>query len=297
MQRPSEILFRTAADDSEQPALFWKPRTHNPAPLLVGLHAWSADCRHKDAEAWFQLCAERNWVFLYPDFRGPSVRPEAGGSDLVIRDIVSAADFAMRRANVDPRRVYAAGGSGGGHVALLLAGRAPRLWAAISAWVPISDLAAWHEESSERGNKYAKDLEKVCGGQPGDSPEVDREYERRSPLTWLENARGLPLDINAGIRDGHQGSVPVDHALRAFNAVALPEDRLPEGEIAYWAERVEPPEGAGDDIQDPAYGAKRPLFRRTSGAARVTVFDGGHELIHEAAIAWLEKQAKAGGGR
>ena len=290
--QPQEILFRTSADDTEQPALFWKPSVRRAVPVLVALHAWSADYRSGGAEAWLERCRERKWAFIYPDFRGPSVRPEAGGSDLAVRDIVSALDYAAAHANADPLRIYAAGGSGGGHAALLVAGRAPKRWTAVSAWAPIVDLAAWHGESQERQNKYAADLENCCGGKPGDSEAVDREYERRSPLTWLKYAKGLALDINAGIRDGHEGSVPVDHALRAFNAVARPQDRLSEGEIAYWAERAAPPEGAGEDIEDPAYGEKRPLFRRESGRARVTIFDGGHEVVHDAAFAWLERQEK-----
>jgi hypothetical protein len=34
------------------------------------------------------------------------------------------------------------------------------------------------------------------------------------------------------------------------------------------------------------------LFRRESGMVRVTVFDGGHEIIHHAALAWLAAQQK-----
>jgi hypothetical protein len=34
------------------------------------------------------------------------------------------------------------------------------------------------------------------------------------------------------------------------------------------------------------------LFRRTSGNARITVFDGGHEIVHEAWLTWLEAQAR-----
>ena len=33
-------------------------------------------------------------------------------------------------------------------------------------------------------------------------------------------AAGLPISIEAGIQDGHKGSVPVSHSLRAFNALA-----------------------------------------------------------------------------
>ena len=287
-----EVRYATSADSSEQPALFQAPERDEPAPLLVALHTWSGGYRSASGEEYSKRCAKRGWVFIHPDFRGPSRRPEAGGSDLVVQDIVSAVDYARQRANVDPRRIYLAGASGGGHVALLVAGRAPEIWAGVSAWVPISDLAAWYWESRQRGKRYADEVAQCCGGEPGAGVEVDREYEKRSPLTWLPQARGTRLDINAGITDGHTGSVPVDHSLRAFNAVADKADLLSEGDIAYFVEEAETPPHLVEDLKDPTYGDRPPLFRRTSGAARVTLFDGGHAIVYDAAFAWLERQSK-----
>lgn len=289
---PKEIVYPSSADGTEQPALFWRTRARKPAPLLVALHTWTNDFDTPGSAEYFERCRERRWNCVYPSFRGPGNRPEAGGSDLVVRDIVSAVDYAKMHANVDPFRIYLAGYSGGGHAGLLMAGRAPSLWAGVSVWVPVSDLAAWYEESLERANGYAEQVAACCGGKPGDGPEVDREYERRSPVTWLENARGLPLDINAGIRDGHDGSVPIDHSLRAFNRVADPEDRVPEADIAQMTAQATVPERIAREVEDAAYGKKKPLFRRVSGASRVTLFDGAHEIVHDAAFAWLGRQVK-----
>ncbi len=46
-------------------------------------------------------------------------------------------------------------------------------------------------------------------------------------------------------------------------------------------------------VEDLSYGDKSPLFRRQSGRARVTLFDGGHEIIEAAAMAWLSEQVLA----
>ena len=62
--------------------------------------------------------------------------------------------------------IYIIGGSGGGHAALLLAARYPELWTAVSAWCPISDIAAWHKQCQDRALRYAKDIEQICGGDP-----------------------------------------------------------------------------------------------------------------------------------
>jgi hypothetical protein len=43
---------------------------------------------------------------------------------------------------------------------------------------------------------------------------------------------------------------------------------------------------------DASYGRKSVLFRRKSGAARVTIFQGGHEIIPEAGLQWLAKQRR-----
>ena len=287
-----DIRYRSAADGTDQPALFYTSGSAAPRPLLVALHTWSGDYRQPASVPYAAWCIARDWRLIHPDFRGPNNRPEATGSALVTGDIASATDYAVAHAAVDPARVYLVGASGGGHAALLTAARVPHLWAGVSAWVPIADLAAWHAECRARGLRYADDLVASCGGAPDDGPAVAAQYRRRSPLGVLAAARGVPLDINAGIRDGHTGSVPVAHSLRAFNALAAPADRFAEADIrAVTANAAIPPAFRGAD-PDPAYGDQRPLFRRRSGAARVTLFDGGHEIIFAAALGWLARQRK-----
>ena len=63
-------------------------------------------------------------------------------------------DFAKKKTRIDKKRILLVGTSGGGYMSLLMAGRAPNLWAGVSAWVPISDLAAWHSETKKKGLKY-----------------------------------------------------------------------------------------------------------------------------------------------
>ena len=290
--KAKEIVYPASGDGTEQPALFWRTRARKPAPLLVALHTWTGDFNTPGSEEYLERCRKRQWNFIYPSIRGPCNRPEAGGSDLALTDIESAVDCAVLNANVDPLRIYLIGYSGGSHAALLMAAREPQIWAGVSVWAAISDLAAWHAESLERANAYAEQIALCCGGNPGDSDEVDKEYERRSPLTWMENARGLALDINAGIRDGHEGSVPIDHSIRAFNCVAAPERRIGEGDIAFVTAQAKLPDHLRQEIEDPAYGRKKPLFRRVSGPARLTLFDGAHEIVHDAAFAWLAQQTK-----
>ncbi len=287
-----EIQYHSAADQSDQPALYYDSGSDKKKPLLVALHTWSGSYKQTMSIPYFEWCIEKDWVCIHPNFRGPNKTPEAMGSDLVVGDILSAVDYAKENARIDETRVYLIGVSGGGHASILMAGRAPEVWTAVSAWVPISDIARWHQECIDRGERYAEQIRIAVGGDPRSDENAKAECKERSPLTYLSEAKGLPLDINAGIHDGHTGSVPVGQTLRAFNQVAESEDRISE----HWIEEVERtekvPEGFEFEGQDPLYGENRVLFRQESYSARVTLFEGGHEILYDAALKWLESQRK-----
>ena len=288
----SEVKVPSSADDSSQWTRFFAPASLEPVPLVVILHSWSANWQQTLHRPIEEYCVKKGWAYLHPDFRGPNRRPQATGSALVVSDIVDAVEYACKQTKVDRKRIFLIGTSGGGYTSLVMAGKRPGLWAGVSAWVPISDLRAWHKECKAKGRKYFRDIELSCGGAPGLSPEVDREYANRSPLTFLKNAKGVNLSINAGILDGHKGSVPISHSILAFNEVAEEKDRLSMGDIEYFTEKGKVPPSLLREIKDPSYGKNDPLFRRTSGSATVTIFQGGHELVASAALAWLEGENK-----
>ncbi|MBL9153391.1 MAG: prolyl oligopeptidase family serine peptidase [Verrucomicrobiales bacterium] len=290
-----EIRYPVAADASEQPALYWAPETGGKkVPLLVALHTWSGDYRQAGGEAVYaRWCQQQGWIFIHPNFRGPNRTPQALGSDLMVADIRAAVDQVKARAPVDETRIYAVGVSGGGHAALLLAGRTPEIWAGVSAWCGIADVAAWHAETTAANRlNYAGHIEGALGGPPTSTPERLADARHRSPLTWLPQAAGVPLDIAHGIRDGREGSVPFVHSLRAWNAVVPESARLPDGVIdAFYATQT-PPTDRGRPEPDPLYGKRPPLFRLVQDNTRVTIFDGGHEIVHLAALNWLAAQRK-----
>lgn len=288
------INYVSTADNTRQPMMFYKPQVDAPRPLLVALHSWSNNYRQKESVIYAEWCIANNWIFIHPNFRGPNNKPEATGSDLVIGDVLSAIDYAKANARVDESRIYAVGWSGGGFLGLLLAGRAPEIWAGVSAWVPISDLNAWYEESRRLGTKYVREIAASCGGRPAGEGAAADECRKRSPLTYLERARGIQIDINHGIRDGHNAGdpVPISQSLIAFNLLAAPQDRFTEEEIAYFTREAQVPSALRSETTDPSYGGLRILFRRQSGNARITIFDGAHDKNTEAAFRWLNRQRK-----
>lgn len=289
------VEIRSSLDGVMQPASYVPPRGSGPMPLLVALHQWSAGYDHEDAGRFVRACGDRGWAVIIPNFRGPNFNPQACASPGAVRDVLDAARWVCGQAAIDRRRIYVSGGSGGGFMSMVMAHRAPRLWAGVSAWAGISDLVAWHRECRISGRRYADNIEAVCGGPPGASPQVDEQYHLRSPLPHLHLAKGLDVDLATGIHDGHTGSVPVSHTLLAFNALARanghPEQAISDVDIAWMLEhRAVPAHLAFTGVSEPRN--HRVLLQRSAGPVRVTLFEGGHELDHGYAVRWLERHAR-----
>jgi pimeloyl-ACP methyl ester carboxylesterase len=197
--------FKASWDGTQQSLIVEVPDGYDPAtptPLLVGIHTWSAEY-HQQIEAMGPECARRGWLLVLPDFRGPNLTSnphatDAGGSRAAQHDVMDAVAYMQSHYNVAPRRIYILGGSGGGHMTLQMAAKYPDVWAAASAWCPVTDFREWHDQPA---NGYAPHVAAVCGGKPGTSAAVDFEYLRRSPRTFLTNAANTFVYINHGDSD------------------------------------------------------------------------------------------------
>ena len=280
------------SDGMKQPAMWFAPPGDAKKPLLVGLHTWSSHYASAGGDAVYaEWCITQGWAFVHPHFRGPNNTPYALGSDRAVRDVVEAVAWAAQQTAVDDSRIYLVGVSGGGHMAMQMAGRHPEIWAGVSAWCGISDVAQWHAEHIRDGkhDKYAQDIEAALGHAPGKD---DADAWKRSPLSTVAAAATVPLDINHGLHDGRRGSVPFLHSLRAFNAVVPPIARLSDEVIEAFYATQQPPAARAAVQPDPVYANCPPVFRATHGNTRVTIFEGGHEIVHQAALNWLAKQRK-----
>lgn len=294
-EQVKEIKYLASADKTLQSMLLRAASDKSKRPLLVGLHSWSGDYRQAGGEVVYaRWCIEKDWHFIHPNFRGPNWTADACGSNKVVKDIVDAVAYMKRKHQVDTDRIYLIGVSGGGHASLLMAGRAPDIWAGVSAWVPISDIQAWWEQKrSGSHSKYADHIEKSVGGRPNEVEGAKRECVKRSPLTYLDKAVEVNLDINAGVTDGHAGgSVPFTHSLHAFNRVAAEKDRISRGFIDSFYRQQALPAGCEEPELDSLYGNKNVLFRKVSENTRVTIFQGKHEIIHHAGLNWLACQRR-----
>lgn len=287
----------SSIDGSRQPSYIILPANYDiegaGVPIVISLHTWSFDLEQRH-EALERLVLQNGWIYLFPNFRGPNNHPAACASDLAKQDILDVLDWIIDHYSVDESRIYLTGISGGGFMTLAMVTSFPDRWTAASAWVPLSDIGAWYDFHKQ--DEYGAMTRACLGGDPDMDPEIAKEMRRRSPLFYMERAVEVPLEIAAGRLDGHDGEpIPIWHSLAAFNALAIAagESTISDAEIVQLSRpnpRLDHPRES-DEILDPAYGRKTYL-RREAGKARITIFDGAHEGIASAALAWFESHPK-----
>lgn len=205
-----EIWVKSSVDGTMQPSLFYKSDSSEARPLLVGLHTWSFD-RFNQIDNMLPLAEKHNFNLLLPEFRGANLASNpnctlACGSVAAKTDIKDAIDFLINTENIDKDNIFLLGLSGGGHMALLMAGMCPEYFKAIGAYVPITDLEKWVNAD----NDYKNDVLTCCSGS------VD-EMKKRSPMSYIDTIAKANLKIFHGKYDP---CVPFSHSLELFNAVA-----------------------------------------------------------------------------
>jgi dipeptidyl aminopeptidase/acylaminoacyl peptidase len=109
--------------------------------------------------------------------------------------------------------------SGGGHMSLMTVARKPELFFAVGAFVPITDMKAWHAYNK----KYAPHIEACLGG----SPEIagDEIYNARSPISYIDELSRANLKIFHGKFD------PVVPFMQSVNLYNLICEKLPKSRV------------------------------------------------------------------
>ncbi len=297
LPKMTQVELKSSLDGESQPVLYWAPEKarQEPTPLFVFLHSWSGDFTQNNAK-WQTQAVKRGWIYLHPNFRGVNQTPKACGSKWARQDILDAVDFATSKFNVDTKRIYLAGTSGGGHMAMLMAGHHPDRFSAVSAWMGISDLSAWYEFHVKDGKpqRYARMILASLGGAPGTSTRLDADYKDRSPIYHLHRAVDLPVQICAGINDGYAGSVPTTHSLNAFNVIARAQgaEVIPASVVKDLSLRKPINKFAPLDASSAGAYGRDIVFHQSTRTSTVVIFDGGHEGLTEPACYWLSQQSR-----
>lgn len=217
----------------------------------------------------------RGWGYVRPNLGGPNRLPSSCLSPSVIENLDAVVDFCGKAWGVPPASIHIIGHSGGGFTALGYWHLGRRPVASVQAWNPITDLSTWHAFCNARPHlrKYAQDIESAIGGSIA---EREEEAKLRSPLHMpIPVGPNLPrLRIFAGIRDGHEGSVPVTQSTAYIARLA-----------AYGLTRGISPDITSSihsgDIRLLAQFAKSDhtgFFAFESAKVEFYVFDGAHEM-------------------
>ena len=213
-----EILIKSSMDGSMQPSLFYKSKSECARPLLVGLHTWSTT-RSNQIKNMLPLAQKHDFNLLLPEFRGVNSKKNpncamACGSEYAKQDIQDAIDYVVKNENVDEKNIFLLGPSGGGHMALLMAGKCPEYFKAIGAFVPITDLVKWEQENSV----YSPHILECCGDDKD-------EMLRRSPVSYLDTIAKANLKIFHGKYDP---VVPFSQSMNLYNAIV---SKYPEASV------------------------------------------------------------------
>jgi len=204
--KQQEIWVKSTSDSTMQPSLLYLSESGKKRPLLVGLHTWSFD-RFNQIDNMLPLAQELNFHLLLPDFRGKNLASnpnctKACGSEYARQDIQDTIDYVIANEEVDTENIFLLGLSGGGMMALLMAGKCPEYFRAIGAYVPITDLRKWSRENETyRPRVYA-----CCG--------TEEEMVRRSPVSYMDTIARANVKLFHGKYDT---LVPMTHSVDFFN--------------------------------------------------------------------------------
>ena len=201
-----EILVKSTLDDTMQPSLFYKASGEEKRPLLVGLHTWSFN-RFNQIENMLPFAEENNFNLLLPEFRGANLEgnpdcKKACGSEFAVQDVVDAINYVIENENADKDNVFLLGASGGGMMALLLAGKHPKDYKAVGAFVPVCDLVEWQSHG------YGKHIVACCG--------TEEEMLKRSPISYAE---GIAKSNTKIFHGKHDPFVPRAHSIELYKKI------------------------------------------------------------------------------
>ncbi len=187
---PTERMTYRSFDGLEIEAFVLHPpgRRRKLRPLVLHIHGGPHGA-HPSAYSpiFFQSLAAAGYVVLLPNPRGSSSYGEDfsracvgdwGGGDY--RDLMAGVDLLVERGIADPDQLYVGGYSYGGYMSSWIVGQTGRFRAACIG-APLTNLA-----SAFATGDIPHVLAEEIGGTPLAAPEA---YVRRSPVTYLENAR------------------------------------------------------------------------------------------------------------
>lgn len=171
-------------------------------PLVISPHGRGVDALD-NARLWGDLPALGDFAVINPLGQGRKLMLFSWGDPGEIADLARMPAIAEAHGvNVDPKRIYAFGGSMGGQEVLLLDARYPHLLAGVAAFDPATDMARryWDFAKLPDGTELQHLAREEIGGTPLTDPGA---YAARSPDTFVRQIAlsGVPLQLYWSSRD------------------------------------------------------------------------------------------------
>jgi pimeloyl-ACP methyl ester carboxylesterase len=173
-----------------------------PIPLVISPHGRGTSAR-ANARLWGDLPGMGDFAVVNPAGEGRRLGLFSWGDPGQIDDLARMpAIVRAHGVDVDPRRIYAIGGSMGGQETLLLLARHPHLLAGAAAFDPDTDMARryWDFARLPGGATLQELAREEIGGTPLTDPGA---YAVRSPDTYARRIAlsGVPLLLYWSTRD------------------------------------------------------------------------------------------------
>ncbi|HID63263.1 MAG TPA: hypothetical protein EYP49_11070, partial [Anaerolineae bacterium] len=187
-------------------------------PLIIGIHGMGTGSGQGTRDFLAAEADERGWLLAAPDMHGSYYR-NTGQYALAWpgaqHDIIDTVVYMASEYEVDPSRIYVAGGSMGGQTAAMMTAKYPDVFAAAASWKPLTDLTDWYYELGALGNPWDNQgiIEDETGGTPVTRP---FEYQRRSPMGVPQNSRLTPIKMWHDVDDI---LVPIHHSRDLKNSI------------------------------------------------------------------------------
>jgi poly(3-hydroxybutyrate) depolymerase len=198
------LIHYRAHDGALRPAWLLLPAgyRHQRIPLVISPHGRGVTETY-NALFWGDLPGEGGFAVINPGGEGRRLHWYSWGAPGQIADLARMPRIARAAGvDVDPRRIYAVGGSMGGQETLLLVALHPHLLAGAVAFDPATDMARRYRDFAKlRDGRTLQELARIeVGGTPAQVPHA---YAVRSPdhyVRAIARAR-VPLQLYWSSRD------------------------------------------------------------------------------------------------
>jgi pimeloyl-ACP methyl ester carboxylesterase len=219
---------------------WYGPASNPPIPLIISPHGRGLTGR-QNAALWGNLPAKGGFAVISPDGHGRTLPLHSWGYTGQIRDLArmpQLLQWALPWLRIDPKQIYAFGGSMGGQETLLLAARYPRLLAGAAAFSSVTDFAYQYGTFAELtchagcvrtlGGPIGPYLQRLARTEVGGTPRTALgAYRARSPLAQARRLAFscVPLQLwwsmaDRIVRDQDRHSRRLAEAIRTLNPYA-----------------------------------------------------------------------------